>query len=189
MSDLYSLLQAEHDRAWELMNELGGGAGGDQPPARQRKRLARDLVSLLSAHELSEELVVWPAVQRHCQDGPELAAVALEQEHDLKLALNELSSISPSQEFDDCVDTIAGELRTHLSYEQSQAWPRLADALTAAQADEIGRLWQTARATAPTKPHPHIPADPRLLGPLMPVLAAADRTLSALRARVPLQGS
>ena len=183
------LVQSEHDRAWELLGGLTGGAADDPPAPRERKRLAHDLVSLLSGHELSGELVVWPAVQRFCPDGAELVAVGLEQEHDLKLALNELSSISPSEEFDECVHTVAGELRTHLSYEQSQVWPRLDDALSDQQASDLAARWNTARAASATKPHPHLPADPRLLGLAMPVLALADRCVNLVRGRISLPGA
>lgn len=188
MADLYPSLKSDHDRAWELLNSLTGGAGDYPPGPSRRRRLAQQLVSLLSAHELSEELVVWPAVRRFCREGTELAAVALEQERNLRRALNELSSISPSQEFDECVNTVAAQARTHFSYEQSQAWPRLADSLSAVCAYELAGRWRIARATAATKPHPHVPADPRVLGPAMPLLSAVDRMRGALQGQVSLPG-
>jgi len=188
MAELYALLQVEHDQAWDLVNALTGGAGDDPLGSRQRKRLAQGLVSLLSGHELTEELVVWPAVRRRCPDGAELAAAALEQEDNLKLALNELSSISPSEEFDECTHTVAAQMRTHLSYEQSQVWPRLRDSVSDSELTALAENWRGARAAAATRPHPHLPADPKLLGAVMPLLAAADRWAELLHGRVALPG-
>lgn len=187
MHELFVALRDEHDHAWQLTNSISG-PGASHPDARERRRVARELVALLSAHEFSEELVIWPEVRRSCPDGAELAAVASTQEHDLKLALNELSSITPSPEFDECVSAIAAQLRAHLNYEQSQVWPRLEDSLPDARLAEMRSSWRRVRSGAATNPHPHVPADPRWLGVAMPFLTAADRLSRTLRDRLSAAG-
>jgi hypothetical protein len=184
VSTVWRLLQDEHDRIWALLAEISGGAGRPRPePARQR-RLALGLVGFQSAHELAEEAVVWPVVRRRCAEGDELVTEALAQECVLKRALNELRRLSPgSQEFTECANSVAAENRTHLSYEQNQIWPRLADALDAAEAQRLAARWQAARRRAPTRPHPHLPARPWVLATAGSAAAAADRVRDAVTRR------
>lgn len=157
-------LQGEHDRMWELLERLSGGAGsGNEAPAPpQQRQLAKSLVQFASAHELAESLVMWPALARRCGAGDDLLANLLEQERDLRRALNELNSIAAgTEEFAECVDTIAATMRNHLSYEQNQAWPRLVDRLGPEERAHLHRRWQSLRPRLPRRPHPHL-AEPAL---------------------------
>jgi hypothetical protein len=182
MTRLWTVLQADHDDIWRLLDAVTGGSDAPETePARQRT-LAQRLVVLQSAHEFAEEAVIWPLVREHCADGNEITDEALSQEAVLKRALNELFSLSAvSKEFEECVNTVAAENRAHLSYEQNQAWPRLADALSDRELDSVLERWCAARRTAPTRPHPHLPARPQLIRAVGPLLAGRDRLADRLR--------
>ncbi len=54
-------------------------------------------------------------------------------------------------------------------------WPSLRSVLTAEQADDLGRKLEDGKKTAPTRPHPKVPASPGLLKTAGPAVAAADR--------------
>ncbi len=58
---------------------------------------------------------------------------------------------------------------------ETQVWPSLRNALSADEANEIGRKIEEGKKTAPTRPHPHTPASPGLLKSAGPVAAAADK--------------
>lgn len=173
---LFRAMQRDHDLAWDLVNQLTGGKGEATQDRMARHRTAQDLVALGSTHEAAEELVVWPAVRRHCPDGDELVSTALVQEGKAKLALNELRRISAdSEEFSQCANTVASGFREHMTYEQNQIWPRLE---THASPDELDRLadaYLRARETGPTRPHPYTPSTPQVLGTAGMVLARLDR--------------
>ncbi|WP_142144371.1 hemerythrin domain-containing protein [Streptomyces sp. SLBN-31] len=161
-----------------------GGSGTPEPDTGTQRRLARRLVALQSAHEFAEEIVLWPAVLRHCPAGDALVTTALEQERQLKRTLEELAHISPgSQEFTQCVNTLAGLNRTHLTYEENQVWPRLQDGLTARDTVRLARQWSGARRRAPTRPHPRLAARPVVLGTVGLAVAVVDRTRDGLTAR------
>src|SRR4051794_32402058 len=181
---LWDLLQADHDTIWDLLGRITGGpAEPPDDPAAQR-RLARQLVRLQSAHEFAEEQVILPLVRRHVDDGDELVAEVLQQERQLKRALNELYHLSAgTTEFEECVNTVASENRNHLTYEQNQVWPRLDDALTDEQLQRAARAWAIVRRRSPTRPHPHVPARPWVLSSAGTVLGARDRAADALRGR------
>jgi Hemerythrin HHE cation binding domain len=176
MNRLWTLIWQDHQQIWQLLERLTGGGGEPCNSPRERRLIRRRLVALQSAHEVAEERVVWPAVRQHCPRGDELVDCALEQEAEGKWALNELRRVSPgSEEFDDCVHTVAGLTRTHVSYEQNQIWPRLTDHLSSDQFDDLTRRWLRARAAGPTRPHPHTPARPAVLATAGSVLARLDR--------------
>jgi hypothetical protein len=154
---LWQLMQAEHDRIWDHLNALVGGPGGRIEDPHQQRRTAKGLVRFASGHDMTEELVIWPVVRARCSDGKGLLAELLDQEGRLKRALNELAHVSGgNSEFDELCNAIAGEARTHLSYEQNQIWPRLADVLGDGDADALARRWRQARARALSRPHPHL---------------------------------
>jgi hypothetical protein len=179
---LWKPLQADHDRICKLLDQISGGSGQPPTDVKDQRRRAKRLVILQSAHEFAEELVIWPLVVRHCEDGDELAEEGLQQESLLKRALNELFALSAgTEEFMECVNTVATENRSHLTYEQNQIWPRLGDAMDDDMLDQVARRWLSVRRTAPTRPHPHLPARPEVLRAFGPVLAARGRAADRMR--------
>ncbi|HET9078017.1 MAG TPA: hemerythrin domain-containing protein [Acidimicrobiales bacterium] len=184
IQDLWRVMQADHDMVWDLLNQLTGGAGSPSGSPKEHRRLARELVAIESAHEAAEELVIWPVVRRVCPDGEDLVFHATGQERQAKRALNELSAIKAgNKDFEECVATVASHARQHITYEQNQIWPRLADHLTAEEADRLGRRWVDARLRGPTRPHPHTPPMPGALASAGYLLARLDRLRDALTGR------
>ncbi|MHC3475372.1 hemerythrin domain-containing protein [Streptomyces sp. 7R007] len=184
MNRLWSLVQDGHETVWRVLDRLTGGCRVPQANARAQRRLTRRLVGLQSAHEFAEEVVLWPAVRRRCPDGDVLLAAALEQERQIKRTLNELAHVSPgSQEFTQCLHTLAGLDRTHFTHEQNQIWPRLEDRLSARDAARLARQWRAVRRRAPTRPHPHLPARPAVLKTAGLVVAVADSIRDGLSGR------
>lgn len=184
IQDLWRVMQADHDLVWELLNQLTGGSGSPAGSPDEHRRLARQLVALESSHEAAEELVIWPAVRRVCPDGDDLVLHAVEQERQAKRTLNELAAIKPGdKEFEECVATVASHARQHISYEQNQIWPRLADHLGAEEADRLTRTWADARRRGPTRPHPHTPPVPGVLATMGFLAARADRLRDRMTGR------
>lgn len=185
--DLWTVMRRDHALLWKLINELTGGKGVPSGTAKEHRRVAKQLVAAASAHEAAEELVVWPVVRRLCSDGEALIEAALSQEEDAKSALHELNHISAgNQEFEECLHTLAGLARTHISYEENQIWPRLADELDPATARQLADRFLAARRLAPTRPHPNVPARPGVLGTVGIVAARLDHARDVLtRRRVP----
>jgi hypothetical protein len=158
MTRLWSLLQVDHDRIWDLLDDITGGSGRPRRGPSEQRRTAKKLVMLQSAHEFAEEAVVWPLVRQHAADGAELVEEGLQQECVLKRALNELYGLAAgTEEFDRCVNTVAAENRTHLSYEQNQVWPRLDHGLDDAALDRAARRWLAVRRSADALRRQHAP--------------------------------
>lgn len=181
---LWQVMQADHDLVFDLINRLTGGSGRPHGSLDQHRDIAKQLVSLSSVHEAAEELVVWPEVRKRCAEGDELILEATSQEQKAKWALNELNRVKPgNSEFDECVNTVASEARSHITYEQNQIWPRLADHLSEHDAEHLADRYLAARSKAPTRPHPYTPPLPSVLGSVGALVAGLDRARDSLTGR------
>jgi hemerythrin superfamily protein len=181
VTELWHVVQADHDLVWSLLNQLTGGPEERRGTPRDHRRTARRLVAVEASHEAAEELVLWPAVRRLCPDGDDLVAEAEQQEVEAKRALNELAHISGgTEEFDETAHALAGMARVHLTYEQNQIWPRLDDRLSDRDADRLVEQWCFARRTGPSRPHPHLPPRAGMWGSIGMAFARMDRVRDRL---------
>ena len=190
MDDVFTVLAADHERILALSGRLTDGAAPTPPEPKQRKAIADELVMELSQHEVAEEMLLWPAVRDRADDGEELCATALEQEATGKRLLNELVKTSPdNEEFDTLTHSVAAMLRGHISYEQNIVWPRLRLKLSQEEASRLGVQIADAKRRAPTRPHPHVPAQPELLKKIAPAAAVLDKARNAMVRRPVTGGS
>jgi iron-sulfur cluster repair protein YtfE (RIC family) len=182
VADLFSVLAADHERILGLAERLTGGSSvppDDEP--KKRKAIADELVMELSRHEVAEEMVLWPAVRERVDDGAQICATALGQESTGKRLLSELVRTKPgNEEFDTLTQRVAAALREHIPYEENIAWPKLRLKLSETEAQELGARAERARRRAPTRPHPHVPPAPALLGTIAPAAAVLDKARNAL---------
>lgn len=179
MADLFAVLSADHERILGMMRQLTGGSADPPVTPRERKAIANRLVAELSRHEAGEEIVFWPLVAERLDDGESMRDVALDQETVGKRVLNELVHVNPgkrgNEEFDSLVHTVAAHLREHITYEQNVVWPKLRLRLDGAERRALGEKLEQLERRSPTRPHPHVPADPSLLKTVGPAAALLDR--------------
>ncbi len=184
MPDALTVLAEDHREVLEMLNQLSGGAGEPEGGSRERKAIAEQVAIAESKHEAVEELVFWPVVRSRLEHGEELARRALEQEETEKELLHDLDRITGEDaEFSSLVHRLRDAVQDHISFEESQVWPKLRLALTEAELDEMGRRMEAARRIAPTRPHPKTPSDPRLLAAVGPAVGALDRVRDLLTGR------
>jgi iron-sulfur cluster repair protein YtfE (RIC family) len=184
MADVFSVLAADHDRIFALSDKLTGPSSMPPDKPKQRKAIADELVMELSRHEVVEEMLLWPAVRERVDDGAEICQIALDQERTGKRVLNELVHVAAgNEEFDTLADTVAANLREHISYEQNIVWPKLRLRLSDAEARRLGAEIEQAKRFTPTRPHPHVPPNPGLLRKLAPAAAMLDRARNAMMRR------
>lgn len=184
MADLFAVLSADHQRIFELSNQLTGGAGIASGAPKERKRLATELVIEESRHEVLEEQWLWPQVRARLSGGDALALAGLSQEQGAKRLLNELEHMSPgNDEFASVIDRIASAVRDHITFEESQVLPKLRLALDDEQAERIGENLARSRRLAPTRPHPHTPPAEVAIKTVGMAVAVVDRARDALTGR------
>jgi hemerythrin-like domain-containing protein len=188
MPNAFDVLAKDHQEVKEMLAELERGpvaaTGADPDQLALRKEMVRQLVIEESRHEAVEEMYFWPAVRKHLTDGNDLANQAQDQEQEGKVVLDRLDKLAPAdEEFEDQLAQFTSAGREHIQFEETVVWPGLRAALSAAEADDLGRELEEGKKTAPTRPHPHTPASPGVLKTAGPAVAAADRLRDAATGR------
>jgi hemerythrin-like domain-containing protein len=188
MPNAFDVLAKDHQEVKQILAELERGpvaaTGADPDQLALRKKMVQQLVIEESRHEAVEEMYFWPAVRKHLTDGDDLANQAQDQEQEGKVVLDRLDKLAPAdEEFEDQLARFTSAGREHIRFEETVVWPGLRAALSAAEADDLGRELEEGKTTAPTRPHPHTPASPGLLKTAGPAVAAADRLRDAATGR------
>jgi len=188
MPSVFHVLGHDHDEVKRMLADLEAGptaaTGASDSDLARRKKMVEQLVIEESRHEAVEEMFFWPAVGDKIPDGGQFAGTAIEQEQEGKEVLDKLDKLDASEpEFEQLVTTTIQAGRGHIRYEETQVWPRLRTALSAQEAGDLGDKIEQGKKTAPTRPHPHVPASPTALKLVGPAVAAADRARDAASGR------
>jgi hypothetical protein len=188
MPDVFDVLGEDHREVKRILMELERGptamAGASDSHLALRKKMAEQLIIEESKHEALEEMYFWPVVRDKLGDGGRLAGTATGQEQEGKEVLAKLDKLDAHQpEFEQLLSTFIAAGRDHISYEESQVWPRLRSALTPDEARRIGDKIAEGKKSAPTRPHPNTPPSPGMLKTAGPAVAAADRARDAATGR------
>lgn len=163
MADIFEVLGADHADVKRMLTELerspDNSTGAGEAVVEARKRVAERLIIDVSAHEAAEEGFFWPVVRERLASGPALASEATGQEAKGKEILAKIDKLPAADpEFDLLVNAFAPDCRSHIEFEETQVWPALRAALSAAEAVDLGDRLAKAKERGPTRPHPGTPA-------------------------------
>eukprot|EP01126_Amoeba_proteus_P010657 TRINITY_DN1417_c0_g1_i1.p1 TRINITY_DN1417_c0_g1~~TRINITY_DN1417_c0_g1_i1.p1 ORF type:complete len:200 (-),score=38.00 TRINITY_DN1417_c0_g1_i1:39-638(-) len=142
-------------------------------------RLFNDTVKLIAQHDVAEEVVIYPAVQRTRSD--EMYNIALKQTEMAEKMLYDLDQkyghdLNQTNVF--TFNTEFAHFKTiimeHVEMEESQLLPILERNLKEEDLDALNRHFETTKGLAPSRPHPSSPTGP--IGNLTtgPLLALFD---------------
>jgi hemerythrin-like domain-containing protein len=187
MSDVFEVLSADHADVKGMLAVLEESPGhGDASDTIQaaRQGVADYLVMDSSRHEAAEEQYFWPAVRERLANGSELADEAISQEQQAKEVLARLDKLnSRDAEFDELLAEFIPAARRHIAFEETRVWPSLRQALSPAEAQDLGEKIQAAEDKGPTRPHPHTPPSPGVLKAAGPAVGVIDRLRDAISGR------
>ena len=184
MPDVFELLHQDHVKVIGLLAQLRKASPKSPEELRETNRVAQHLVIEESRHEASEEIVLWPSVRLHVPEGDGLADTALDQEQKGKWVLHGLSYRTPENEgFADLVEEFANLSEAHIAFEELEVWPALRSHLKGHQGYKLATKLAKAKASAPTRPHPGAPTDPRKLARVGTLVSAMDRSVDFVTGR------
>jgi hemerythrin superfamily protein len=153
-----TLLKNDHqevERLFKSFEKLSDGA------AKRRKQTVDKVIEALSKHAAIEEQVFYPEVRKHVRDVTDDILEALEEHHIVKWTLSELEDMEPSDErFGAKVTVLMESVRHHVKEEERELFPKVRKALSRAELNELGSRLETAKAAAPSRPHPRTPDTP-----------------------------
>jgi hypothetical protein len=187
MADVFEVLGSDHADVKRMLAELerspDNSTGATGAVLRARKQVAERLIIDTSAHEAAEERYLWPVVRARVAGGAALAAQAMSQESRAKEILARIGRLSAADpEFDQLIETIIPDYWQHIQFEETQVWPGLREALSPAEAEDLGRKILAAKEHGPAMPHPAAPASPALLKTVGPAVAVTDKLRDAVSA-------
>jgi len=145
-----------------------------------KRSVVDQIIEELSVHAAIEEQVFYPAVKGISEDLKEHVLESLEEHHVVKWLLDELVSLEAEAErFDPKVTVLIENVRHHVEEEETEFFPLVRESLGRKVLGEIGEVLETAKATAPKRPHPKAPDEPpgNIVGGL--VAGVIDRARAA----------
>jgi len=144
--------------------------------AEEAKKWFHQFVWELSRHSVGEELVLYPLMAALNQKGQDLADEGRKDHHKVKELLSEISKESDPVVFDQKIDAIMSDLKTHIQKEESEDLVFLSDNVTPQNLDKAGKAFSMKKKIAPTRPHPGVPEKPIALeGALGLLIAPVDK--------------
>jgi len=188
MPDVFEVLKKDHDEVKAMLAQLQEGprasTGATAEQLAFRKQSVDAVIIEESKHEAAEQMYFWPAVKRLGPDGQRVAEAGLEQEAEADPVLADLDKLQPDDEgFEERLVAFTAAARAHITYEEAHAWPLLRASISADEAQSLGDQITRAKKLAPTRPHPHVPAQPGAVKAVGPVAAVADRLRDAVTGR------
>ncbi|MFH7334548.1 hemerythrin domain-containing protein [Streptomyces hygroscopicus] len=166
------------------VEQLFGRIEALPPGAPQRRELADEVTIELVRHSVAEEAYLYPAVRRHLDGGDALADKEIEDHAQAEQIMKDLEGLPPDDSrFDTLLARLTSEIRSHVTDEERNLFPRLEAACPADALMDLGDKVRRAKKTAPTRPHPSAPDTPPANKLLAPGTGLVDRMRDALSGR------
>jgi hemerythrin superfamily protein len=154
------VLKQDHNNVEELFSRFEHLAADD---VATKRHVADKIIEHLAVHAAVEEQVFYPAVRAANEDAEDVVLEGLEEHHVVKWTLSELETLPATDErFAPKMRVLMESVRHHVEEEENDLFPKVRDALTNEQLEEMGEAISRAKATAPVRPHPRQPDTPPL---------------------------
>ncbi|MBB5156924.1 hemerythrin domain-containing protein [Saccharopolyspora phatthalungensis] len=178
--DLIDELVTDHREVEQAFADYERGGLSDE----QRRSLVDHIITELVRHSVAEEQYLYPAARQTLPDGAELADHEIAEHAEAEELMKRLEGLNPTDaDFDHLTRQLIDEVRHHVEEEERDLFPRLKQACTREQLDELGDKITSAKKVAPTRPHPSAPDRPPANMLLDPGVGLIDRMRDALSHR------
>ena len=151
MTDAITLLTTDHREVETLFKQV------EAAPAPTEDAV-NSIVRELSIHDAIEKEYLYPTVREKVPSGDGLSDHSIEEHNEVAetlLAIDKADNGSGEQK--QLLARLITAVRAHVQEEETRIFPALRDASTPGELEELGGKLETAKSTAPTRPHPHAP--------------------------------
>jgi hemerythrin superfamily protein len=180
MAELITEIVSDHREFESVFRELEGGEGSPE----HRQDLVDHVVAGLVRHSVAEEQYMYPAAREVLPDGDRIADKELQEHAKAEQVMKDLEGVDPTDpRFEELLGKLIGEIRHHVEDEEADLLPRLQEACSAEQLNELGEKVANSKRMAPTRPHPLAPDKPPADKILAPGAGLVDRIRDALTGR------
>jgi hemerythrin superfamily protein len=178
--DAIDLLTRDHRHIEELFGQFRSGSD------EERRSSVEAIIRELSIHAAVEEELFYPAVRRQMPACRPLLEHGLDEHRQAKeilAALDGMIDRSHTEAFADMMKVLQKAITDHVEEEEGELFPSVRDGFTRTALDDLGTAMNTAKKDAPTRPHPHIPANQAAQVVLGRAAAVVDRMRDAVAGR------
>jgi hemerythrin superfamily protein len=177
--NVIEVLTRDHREVEEMFGELAQASDGGE-----RRRVADDVTIELVRHSVAEEMHLYPAVRAHVPDGDAIADKELADHAEVERTLKELENADTEDpHFAALTQHLIDEVTRHVQDEENNLFPSLAAHCSPEDLLDLGEQVQSAKQSAPTRPHPSAPDTPPLNKLLAPGAGLVDRIRDRLSGR------
>jgi hemerythrin superfamily protein len=171
-----TLLKQDHQTVEALFERFE--RAGEREWAEKR-HIVDKVTEHLARHAAIEEQVFYPAVRRELPEATPDVLEALEEHHLVKLSLAELEKLPPQAErFTAKMTVLIESVRHHVKEEEEELFPKVRDAFSVQELEELGESMESFKDTAPTRAHPFQPDTPPLNFLIGVPMAVLDRCIN-----------
>ena len=146
---LVDVIVADHREVEATFKEL---EQDDEAP-EHRRVLVEHVITELGRHSIAEEMYMYPAARRLLPDGDRIADHEIAEHGDAEQVMRDLEKAKATDpEFATLVARLIADVRHHIEEEESELLPRLEEACSAEDLQELGRKVVEAKDMAHTRP-------------------------------------
>jgi len=150
-----------------------------------KRRLVNEMIRLLSMHTVIEERFLYPLCKEVILEdgqGEKLSEHGIKEHHKMKVTLDELLSLDENTAaFNEKVAHLIKETKHHHGDEEGEIFPLLRKSTTKERLIHFASQLDSAKAIAPTHPHPSAPDRPPFNTLVTPILSVADKIMDQTR--------
>jgi hemerythrin superfamily protein len=174
--DVVVLLTEDHQQVRHLLDRFPAVGAHD------RSTYFSEVVHELVAHEVAEEIAVYPVIRRHVPDAAAEIDARLAEQAEAEQLLGDMEGLdAASAGFAERFGALRAAVLAHARAEEERIFPLVAGLESPDARAEMGEHYARAKAHAPTHPHPHAPDTPPGNIILGPIAGLVDRARDAAR--------
>ncbi|MFC7376236.1 hemerythrin domain-containing protein [Brachybacterium sp. GCM10030267] len=177
--DVVDVLTADHHAMLDLLRQIQGN-----PDPQERRDTADTVIAEVMRHSVAEEMIVYPAVQKHVPGGDEEVEHDKQEHDELVDVMKQLEDVDASgAEFLDLIKTFEDKLDHHVHDEEDEQFPKLRENIPQGELVEMAEKVEKAKQAAPTRPHPNAPHSELFHKSVGPGVGMVDRLRDKLTGR------
>lgn len=129
--------------------------------ADEQTRFQNQFTWELARHAIGEELVIYPAIAKHVNDGQHIADKDRDEHQSIKEQLKAFQSLSPGDpRFIPTLQAMMDDMERHFQQEESADFVLLEEALSQADSEALTRSFERTKMFVPSRSHPMTPDKP-----------------------------
>jgi hemerythrin superfamily protein len=137
--DALELLKQDHAKVKKLFEQA------ESADDREQKTIFAQIKTELEIHTQIEESVFYPAMQRY-DELKEMVVESLEEHNNVKTLLQEMATLSDSEDFQDKLEELIDNVEHHAEdEEEGKMFPKVRELVSANELQKLGAQLQAAK--------------------------------------------